>query len=77
MIGQAGWAHILSLSGKHDSDPRDRRLVPNSIKRNAEEMETYDQGPTTASEKDVDCLGSWLHVINLLILSIIYFTSSW
>lgn len=45
------------------------------IKRNAEEMETYDQGPTTASQKDVDCLGSWLHIINLLILSIIYFTS--
>ena len=38
-------------------------------------METYDQGPTIASEKDVDCLGSWLHIINL-ILSIIYFTSS-
>ena len=29
MIGQAGWAHILSLFGKHDSGPRDRRLVPN------------------------------------------------
>ena len=29
MIGQAGWAHILSLSGKHDSGPRARRLVPN------------------------------------------------
>ena len=40
-------------------------------------MEIYDQGPTTASEKDVDCWGSWLHIINLLILSIIYFTSSW
>lgn len=40
-------------------------------------MEIYGQGPTTASEKDVDCWGSWLHIINLLILSIIYFTSSW
>ena len=30
MIGQAGWAHILSLSGKHDSGPRDHRLVPNN-----------------------------------------------
>ena len=29
MIGQAGRVHILSLSGKHDSGPRDRRLVPN------------------------------------------------
>ena len=29
MVGQAGWAHILSLSGKHDSGTRDRRLVPN------------------------------------------------
>ena len=30
MIGQAGWAHVLSLSGKHDSGPRARRLVPNT-----------------------------------------------
>ena len=33
MIGQAEWAHVLSLSGKHDSGPRDRRLVPNTANR--------------------------------------------
>lgn len=32
--------------------------------RNAEEMETYDQDFHTASEKDVDYLGSWLLIIN-------------
>ena len=31
MIGQAGGAHVLSLSGKHDSGPRARRLVPNTF----------------------------------------------
>ena len=31
MTGQAGWAHILSLFGKHDSGPRDHRLVPNIV----------------------------------------------
>lgn len=40
-------------------------------------METNDQGPTSASEKNVGYLGFRLHIIGLLVSSIIYFIAIW